>query len=195
MNRILFSTAMLALLLCLRTSPAPALEVGATAPELELKDTDGNTVRLAELRDRQEGEEKKGGQVTLITFWSFKCPTGKQYLSKMSALSAWCKENGVVFVAVDSYGETADQVKAYRQENAIPHPVFMDENQEVATALGAQRVTHTIVLDRQGRVAYQGGFDNGAAADAGDLEPHARTAAKQVVDGQPVTTPETKAKG
>ncbi len=169
-------------------------EIGSQAPDLTLTDTDGKTIKLADFRATVgDGGETRPGKVLVVVFWSYKCPTGDRYMARMGELAEWCKQKGAIFVAVDSYGETAEQTKAYRENKKLEYPIYMDEPQEVARAFGARNVTATYVIDAEGRLSYAGGFDDGSGKD--DREQYARDAARQVLAGEKVAVPMTKAKG
>lgn len=171
-------------------------EIGSATPDLVLSDTEGKQVKLADLRATQgDAADKKAGQVVVVAFWSFKCPSGSRCMQKMADLAAWCKDKGAVFLAVDSYGETTEQVKSYREKNGITYPIYMDESQETAGALGATKVTTSYVIDRQGKFAYVGGFDSGEPAGAADRQAFAQDAAQQVLAGEAVKNPVTTPKG
>lgn len=170
--------------------------IGAQAPDLVLSDTEGKQIKLADLRAASgDGAEKKEGQVVVVTFWSFKCPSGSHCMPKFADLAAWCKEKGAAFVAIDSYGETTEQTRNYRDKNGIAYPIYMDESQEAARAFGATKVTTSFVIDRSGKVAYTGAFDSGEPADSADRQAFTQDAATQVLAGEAVKNPTTTAKG
>ncbi len=191
------SCALLVLALSIaRPAVADSPGIGSPAPDVTLTDTEGKSVRLADFAEStSDTGEKKEGKVAVVTFWSYKCPTGAQYMEKYGQLAAWCKENGVEYFAVDSYGETTDQARGYREKNGIPYPIYMDESTQIAASFGARKVTATYVIDRQGKIAYMGAFDSGGRSGDEDFEPLAQKAAEQVLRGEAVAKPVTKAKG
>lgn len=170
-----------------------ALEVGEVVADQSLTTTDGKTFKLSELRNDKKG---KGGKIVLVTFWSYKCPTGKRMMEANKEIAEYCKENDVVFLAVSSYGESKDQVKKYCEDKDVEYSVAYDADQSVTQALGARFVSTTLILDRDGKLAYMGSLvSRRKNKETGEQTPHARNALEELVAGKKVTTPETATYG
>ena len=169
------------------------LKVGDVVADQSLSTTDGKTVKLSEFRSDEEG---KGGKIVLVTFWSYKCPSGKRMMETNKEIAEYCKENDVVFLAVSAFGETMDQVKEYCKEKEVSYTVAHDTDQSVTKAFGVQLVTTTMILDKDGKLAYRGSLvSKKKDKKTGEKTPHARNALEELVAGKRVSTSETTTYG
>ncbi len=123
--------------------------VGDTAPDFTLKDLDGNTVRLADLRKR--------GAV-LIVFFSTRCHVCHGMIPQFKATWKKYRQRGVQLVAVDIGWESQADVEAYAMENDLPYPVLNDDEQKRGLVEAWRLIgTPTIQLvARNGKVLYRG---------------------------------------
>jgi len=148
-------------------------ELGKVVPELLLKDLTGKEVKLSELR----------GKAVLIHFWSYKCPSGTRILSEVRELAEKCEKDGVVFFGICSYGESEAQLKKFAEKEQVKYPLCFDSQKKGAKLFGAEVVTTSYVLDKEGKLVYRGAWDK------------AWDAAAAAKEGKEVEVKETKAKG
>jgi cytochrome oxidase Cu insertion factor (SCO1/SenC/PrrC family) len=182
-----------------RVAPAGAagVEVGAPAPDFSLKDLDGKTVKLADLK----------GKVVVLEWFNPECPFVKAAHTKGSLVGTARRaaQRGVVWLAINSAGPGkqgygVDKNRAARATFGMEHPVLLDESGQVGRAYGATNTPHMFVIDKNGKVVYRGAIDNspdgeGGSPEGGKLINHVEAALEDVAAGRPVRTPSTKAYG
>ena len=196
-RRALFPLAALGLAAGLFASSAPAdqpmkaLDVGDAAPAFTLTDQDGNSVSLADYK----------GKPVVLEWWSTSCPfVVKQYKTgRMNDFAAEYQPKGVTFLAVDSNkSEGKSDIAATHEKWNMDHAVLMDPDGKVGKAYGATNTPHMYVIDADGKVAYMGAIDDKPTADAADIDGSTNYPAQaldQLMAGETVTTPKTKAYG
>lgn len=181
-------------------APAPAdakAEVGKPAPDFTLKDYEGKTVHLADLR----------GKTVVLEWFNPDCPFVKASHTKGSLRDTAKRRaaQGVVWLAVNSaasgkQGHDADRVEAGKKAFALEHPVLIDESGQVGHTYGATNTPHMFVIDASGTLAYKGAIDNspdgeGDSPSGGKLINYVDAALDAIAAGKPVETKETKAYG
>lgn len=137
------------------TNPKPSLtakvapsssSIGVLAPLLELKDLQGQTVKLADYR----------GQVVVLNFWASWCPPCKAEMPDMDQIAA---ELGVdqfgTLLAVnmtDGTREPAAKARKYIEDNHFSMRVLLDSGSKVAEAYSITSIPTTFIIDQQGRI-------------------------------------------
>ena len=176
-----------------RAQPA----IGAAAPDFSARDSNGATVRLADLR----------GKIVVLEWTNDGCPfVAKWYRTgSMQALQREAAAKGIVWLSVISSapgeqgfadGALANQLTAQRK--AAPAHVLLDPTGAVGHAYDARTTPHIYVIDAQGMLRYMGGADSIASTRDADLaraEPYAREAIEAVAAGQAVAHPVTQPYG
>lgn len=163
-------------------------EIGKVVEDKTLTTIDGKTVKLSDYRNDAKGE---GGKIVVLTFWSFKCPTGKRLMGENQALADLCKKKDAVFLAISSYGESQKKVEKYCGDNEITYAVVYDGDRSFAKAMDAQCVSTTAVIDADGKLAYYGCLASKPDPKTGESTPHARKAVEELAAGKKVSHPET----
>lgn len=115
-----------------------------TAPDFNVLDKDGNTVRLSD----------KFGKPVVINFWATWCPPCKQELPDFDKL---CKEYGdrVVFMMVnltDGYRDTVDGTKRFVSGKGYTFPVYFDTKDNAASAYNVSSIPQTTFIDAKGNI-------------------------------------------
>ena len=170
-----------------------APEIGKVVQDQTLKTMDGKSAKLSDYRNDKEG---KGGKVVVLTFWSYKCPTGNRMMELNKELSDYCEKNDVVFLAVSSYGETKKEVKKYCRDEKVEYSVAYDDDFSVTKGLKADFVSTTAILDKDGKLAYYGALvSRKKDKKTGEKISHAMDAVKELVAGKEVSTPKTDTYG
>jgi thiol-disulfide isomerase/thioredoxin len=113
------------------------------APALKLKDIDGVTHDLAELR----------GKVVLINFWATWCPPCRREMPSMERLSQALKGEAFAVLAVD-VGEDADTIHAFTSQldTALHFPILLDSTSRAMQAWKVAGLPTTFLVDKQGRI-------------------------------------------
>jgi len=113
------------------------------APALKLKDLDGKTLDLAQLK----------GKVVLINFWATWCPPCRREMPSMERLSQAFKGQPFVVLAVD-VGEDADTIDAFTSQlDTVPtFPILLDTRGRTMQSWKVAGLPTTFLVDKQGRI-------------------------------------------
>ncbi|HEY83275.1 MAG TPA: TlpA family protein disulfide reductase [Dehalococcoidia bacterium] len=117
----------------------PAPEVGHPAPDFSLKDLDGNTVRLRDLR----------GRVVFINFWASWCPPCRAEMPEIEAVHQEYKDKGVVVIGVD-ISEPESVVRQYIRQGGFSWTIVLDSTGEVARDYRITAIPTSFFVDRDG---------------------------------------------
>lgn len=170
--------------------PSTMLPLSTHAPDFELPDTDGSSVRLADL---------DGPHGIVVAFISNHCPFVKHLRHRFAALADEYLPRGVSFVAigsndVENYPQDGPGKMAEEKEIVGYHfPYLYDETQEVAKSYRAACTPDFYLFDAGRKLAYRGQFDdsrpgNGRSITGRDL----RDAIEMLLAGEAI--PEEKQK-
>lgn len=173
MTAALRSLPLLLVVGCATAAPAPGAPPNGSAaqslPPVELTTLDGRTTHLADVA---------AGRPALVSLWATWCEACVGELDDLVRLDAATRTIGAVVIAV-SVGEPRGRVADFVRRRGLPYAQLVDEEFHLADALGQTRVPATLVLDRDGRIAYRGAaFDEGALAALRRLVPAPQAAAR-----------------
>jgi thiol-disulfide isomerase/thioredoxin len=112
---------------------------------------DGSTTTLASLR----------GQVVVVNFWASWCAPCRRELPRLEALNRELSGHGARVVAV-SIDENADNARGYAKRGRLTLPIACDGPGGLARQLDLRSVPATVVLDRDGRIAWSTGRSDDA---------------------------------
>lgn len=152
------------------------VQVGQPAPAFSVRDTNGKTVSLADLKGK-----------TVVLEWSnHECPFVKKHYTgnNMQTLQKkWTAQNVVWLTIVSSpageqgYVDAAQANKLTAERGAAPSSVLLDPKSQIARAYGAQVTPHMYIISGDGKLAYAGGIDDKPSTRIDDL-----ASAKNYVD-------------
>ena len=116
------------------------------APDFTLPDTDGNPVRLSDLR----------GKVVLLNFWATWCPPCREEMPSMQALWLDLRDEDFIILAVN-VGEEDDAVFAFANEFPTPlsFPILMDKKSAVLNDYPIIGLPTSFIIDKDGNMAFQ----------------------------------------
>jgi hypothetical protein len=138
--------------LCLLSGCAAAQRSLPTLQPTRLSGTDGALHALP--ADAAAG-------FNVLVFFSVNCDCQLAHDPRLIELARRYGPQGVAFFAVDSeVGSTLQGDALEARKRHYPYPILLDEKARLAGELGAEYATYSVVLDRQGRVRYQGGVDS-----------------------------------
>ena len=168
------------------------LPIGEKAPDFSLPGVDGKTHSLRNFPDKP---------VLVVMFTCNHCPYVQAYEDRLIAIQKDYADRGVQLLAIN-----ANETRNYPEDDfshmveraktkAYNFPYLRDENQSVAEAYGAHYTPEIYVLDRERRLRYTGRIDDNwqdpRAVKSHDL----RNAVEALLEGRPVSQPETHATG
>ena len=146
-----FAAPLLTLLLfaaaCSTTAPAASavkpMDKRRAAPNFELKDADGKTVKLSDYR----------GKVVLLNFWATWCGPCKVEIPWFVDFETQFKDRGFAVLGVAMDDEGWEIVRPYVQAKKVNYRVMVG-NDSVATLYGGvESLPTTFVIDREGKIA------------------------------------------
>ena len=132
--------------------PLTVLATRSPAPALQLKDLDGKTYHLADLR----------GKVVLVNFWATWCPPCRREMPSLQRLYEKLPHENFEILAVD-VGEDENTVLTFSWmlKPAPTFPLLLDRDSMAMGKWPVQGLPTSFVIDKQGRVALRavGGRD------------------------------------
>lgn len=157
-------------------------------PAFTVTDTLGRAVTLPKSR------------AVVVVFSGVDCPLVNAYLPRLKELHEEFGVKGATFIAFNSNAQDSPAAVArHAADNKLPFPVVKDPGQKFADLFAARRTPEVFVLDQGHAIRYQGRIDNQyGIGGSGRVRPGRRDlaeAVREVLAGQPVSVPVTKADG
>jgi peroxiredoxin len=136
----------ISIVLALGVAFAISLSTKPTAPAVEFTSLEGKKVALQSLRDK----------VVLVNFWATDCPGCVVEMPQLMQTYKKYQSRGLEVYAVAMSYDPPNYVMAYAKNNALPFPVALDPQGQLAKAFkGVQLIPTTFVIDKQGRIIQQ----------------------------------------
>ncbi|MEO4053272.1 thiol-disulfide oxidoreductase ResA [Solibacillus sp. CAU 1738] len=117
------------------------LKVGATAPDFELVDLNGETHRLSDYK----------GQGVFLNFWGTWCEPCKKEMPAMDRQYTAFKNQGVQTLAIN-IAQSDFEVQKYIKNLGVSFPVVIDKTKSVMTAYNIYPLPTTILISPEGKV-------------------------------------------
>ena len=148
----------LGLLLTLGVSATAQVKVGDQAPDFTVEGLDGKAVQLSSLK----------GKPVVLEWTNPECPfVRQQYDSgKMQALQKKYSKDAVwVTIASSASGKqgfhsAAEWKEIVKKEKAAAAHLVLDPEGKIGRLYGAKTTPHMFVIDKSGKVVYQGAIDD-----------------------------------
>jgi peroxiredoxin len=171
--------------------------VGSAAPDFSLTDAKGKTRSLSEYK----------GKYVVLEWFNPECPFVKKHYGSgnMQKLQQEYTGKGVVWLTIDSNApgtegnltpEEAEKVMTSWKTHQSA--LLLDPAGKAGRAYGAKNTPNMVVIDPQGKIAYEGAIDSKATPNPADI-PNSTNYVKAALDeslaGKPVTTSQTRPYG
>lgn len=127
----------------LAAASAYALRTGERAPEIGLRDLNGNQITMSSLR----------GRVVLVDFWASWCEPCAEEMPVLERLYRQYRGQGFTVVGV-SQDRTLSNVQSFMREHRVSFPIVHDAAHQVAGRYRPPRMPSSYIVDRQGVVRY-----------------------------------------
>ena len=173
------------------------VEVGKTAPNFTLPDTNGRAHSLADLK----------GKYVVLEWYQPDCPFVRKHYNSgnMQALQKAYTAKGVVWLSIDSSapGEEGNYPAAKLNEfaardGAARTALLLDPDGKVGRLYGAKTTPDMYIIDPNGNLVYRGAIDNKRSTDLDDVKTatnYVRAALDAALAGKPVSTTATQPYG
>lgn len=119
----------------------PPANVKYPAPDIELQDTSGQQVSLADYR----------GQVVLVNNWATWCPPCRQEMPILDAYFRDHHHQGFVIVAIDA-GEPGEMVADFVERYGLSFPVWLDPGSSALNSFRNNYLPSSYLIDKEGQV-------------------------------------------
>ncbi len=186
-------------LTCIATAAVSAdeLKVGADAPAFSLKDTQGKTHSLGDYK----------GKFVVLEWFNEGCPFVKKHYGggNMQKLQKEYAGRDVVWLSINSSAEgeqghvtpeTAPKTMSEWKMDSTK--ILLDHDGKVGKMYAAKTTPHMFVIDKEGKLVYQGAIDSKATANAADIdgaENYVKVALDNSMAGKAVENSSTKPYG
>lgn len=119
-------------------------------------------IRLSDYQGKPWALDEAGAPKAIVfAFIGTQCPLAKRYTAKLVELESQYREQGVLFVAVDSnVQDSLAEMSAHARNFHMDFAFLKDPAQSVANLLGATRTPEVCVLDSENRLRYRGRIDD-----------------------------------
>lgn len=145
-----------------------AVKTGKDAPDFKLMDSTGKERSLSEFK----------GKTVVLEWYNRECPyVVKHYDSgNMQKTQAEAGQKGVVWLAINTSAPGKQghvDGKAFqalmKKDKAFPTHLLLDHDGKVGRLYGAKTTPHMYVIDKEGKLRYQGAIDSIPSTDQADI--------------------------
>jgi peroxiredoxin len=162
------------------------IAVDELAPDFGLKDLKGSEHRLVDHR----------GKTVVLDFWSADCPWSSRSDEVIAGLEAgWRQDKEVILWRIASNANEDEEQLSRAEDERHVGTVLLDSDQAVADLYGAVTTPHIYVIDSQGKLRYQGAFDDTTWREPEASRNYLAEAVSAVLIGTAPEVTETLARG
>ncbi len=172
-------------------------QVGSAAPEFSLTDAKGKTHSLSQYK----------GKYVVLEWFNPECPFVKKHYGggNMQKLQDEYTGKGVVWLTINSNAPGTEGNITPEQGEKITTAwkthqtaLLLDPEGKAGLAYGAKNTPHMVIINPEGKIAYEGAIDSKATPNPADIPSstnYVKAALDESLAGKPVTTPQTKPYG
>lgn len=122
-----------------------APKIGVLAPDFELRDVDGRTVRLSQFR---------GKSPIFLNFWASWCPACREEAPENEKLHQRLGPKGLKFlsVSIDAGSTAVNDVRKFMKEFGLSFSPLLDSDGQVYHFYGVTGIPTTFLIDRNGKI-------------------------------------------
>jgi len=122
----------------------PAPQQGFLAPDFDLQNTEGETIRLSNLR----------GQAVLVNLWATWCPPCRAEMPAIEKIYNEYKEEGFVVLGINmTYQDTLADVAPFVDEYGLTFPILLDTTGNVGSVYQLRSLPSSFFIDRNGIIS------------------------------------------
>jgi len=163
--------------------------IGAPAPSFTLEDQTGKKVSLSDF----------AGKIVVLEWLNQDCPfVQRHYRAKtMLRLAETYKSQGVVWLAINTTRYMDKETnKKWISDHQLFYPILDDHLGQVGRLYGAKTTPHMYIIDKSGKLVYQGGIDDDPSGSKREnAVNYVEKALDEILDGKPVSVSQTKPYG
>jgi len=146
-----------------------AQKTGAIAQDFKLTDANGKTVQLSKFR----------GKNVVLEWHNPGCPFVKKHYDSgnMQATQAAARKQGAIWLTVNSgaagkqgHMKGPEANVLLKTQNSKPNHYLLDMKGVVGKAYAAKTTPHMYVINKSGKLVYQGGIDDKPTANQADIK-------------------------
>lgn len=191
--------AILTLLLALGSMAQAGVDNGKAAPDFKLMGHDGKAYQLSDFK----------GKTVVLEWVNEGCPFVKKHYDKsgnMPALQKRYTGEDVVWLSICSSGKgkqgywkaPAEAASWKESHQGAQNAVLLDPDGAVGRLYGAKTTPAMYIIDKEGKLAYQGAIDSIASFDEADIPKatnYVSQALAELAAGKAVSQAQTKSYG
>lgn len=158
------------------------------APMFELKDTEGNWVKLADFKE----------QIVVLQWFDPACPVSKRLATDGVMASMIAKIRKAASDKIFHYslcsapGQKPDELANFLAERKLDSKGMLDADGKIAKAYGVKTTSTVFVIDGDGVLRYAGAIDNDPDGKKGDKATnYVAAAVAAILEGKKVTPEKT----
>src|SRR5207253_6124543 len=171
--------------------------VGSAAPDFSAPDASGKTQSLSQYK----------GKYVVLEWFDPECPFVKKHYGSdnMQQLQKEYTEKGVAWLTIDSSAPgtegnlTSEQAqKVATSWKTQQTALLLDPDGKVGRAYGAKNTPNMVIINPEGKIAYEGAIDSKATPNPADIPSstnYIKAALDQSLAGKSISTPQTKPYG
>jgi hypothetical protein len=163
--------------------------VGESAPDFTLPDSNGTSHTLSDY----------AGKIVVLEWLNHGCPFVRKHYNSgnMQKLQKMADEKGIIWFSIISsapgkqgYCTPTQANEITREKNASPAAVLLDPEGAVGKMYGAKTTPHMFIIDKEGRLVYNGAIDDIRSTNVDDLvqaKNYVRMALDELLAGKDVS--------